>query len=316
MLKTLEDTLKLLIKISDIGDYGQQLIIIENGIDFMKNILSCPEEPYSKHIEISSLTWQLVLSLASRNRETQRRIWDECNELFLHYLHQHNFRYKDFCRLVVHEIYAFDQQGRLEGTGLLKCLLNSFHREKRAEPMKEQPLTLFLRHFITSERNILTMYPQLTIIEKIAILQFTVDYMLGDDDECFPVSVGLLLPIFYDFISKSEQIFNSYIGTSSADDLHIQELFALFEVVTVATPNQRYRLNTFDFQLVLNVGRLLSYVLTNEEVAVQTFSAIKRNPHQPLKLQQLILTTISNLVKGNEDHKEKVKETPVNFRMH
>lgn len=300
-LKALQGTFENLIKLSKLG-IDNQWIIASEGLDFLKNILSNPE-PYPKHIEITSRTWDLIFNLLSENSDNQSKIWNECNELLLHYLQQ-DFHNKDTCRLVVYNMYARAREGFHEGTRILKSLLKSFHREKQSGPLKEQGLTMFLEHFITEEKHISAMYLQLTSCEIISLLQFTVDHLGRKEVNGLKdsVSVDLMCRVRDDFHSKSEHTFNASI----TDDVHLQQLFSLFEVIATCSHEPSYELNRFDYDLVRNVGHLLTYVQSNKEKAERIFSSVQRNSsHQPLKI--IILTTISNLVKDNRDHKERVR---------
>lgn len=297
----LEDRLTTLDTISKLG-FDRKWMIVATGLDFIKDILSSPALS-SKHDEITTCAWDLMFNLISENSENQRKIWKECNELFLNCLQQ-DFCKKDTCRLVIYNIYARSDEGLDEGMTILTTLLNSFQHEKQSEPLEEQGLTMFLEHFITEESNISAMYLQLSNIEKMTLLQFTIDHLRREEGNGVKdsISMALLHRICDDFTSKSEHTFHASI----TDDIHLRELFALFEVIAAVSHEETYEFNRYNFELVLNVGRLLSYTIANEEKAERTFSAVKRNCDRPLRL--VILTTISNLIKGNNGHKERVSE--------
>lgn len=299
-VKALQQTIETLIEISKLG-MDRQWIIADKGLDFLKNILSCPS-PNPDHNEITLLTWQLMFNLILENNENRSKIWHECNELFFNYLQQSLYD-NDTCRLIVYNIYALGGVGQQQGTSILKILLNSFHREKRAVPLKDQGLTCFLEHFITDEKNITTMYPTLTTTEKMSLIQFTIDYVTKtsiDDFRDSPVSLDLLFSICNDFNSKCETIFHSQI----VDDSQLKESLALFEIIAHVSNDTSYEMNKFNFALLLNVGQLINYAIFNEDMMEATFSNIKRNSKQQLNV--MLLTTASNLVRDNNEHKERV----------
>lgn len=246
-----------------------------------------------------------MFNLILENSQNESRVWDECGALLLNYLGQ-DFECKDLCRLIIYCIYTHGGKGKHEGTRIriLKTLLNSFRQEKQAVLLKEQGLTMFLDYFIVAERNISTMYYQLSGIEVVELLHYTIDYIGRKqvvDYRLTPLSMDVLFCICNDFNSKSEHTFHS----SFTDTEHLRQVFSLLDAIAVISNDNAYKLNKFNFDLVQNVGRMLNYVLFHEEEAEEMFSAISRNSTLPLKL--LMLTTISNLVKGNNDHKEKVK---------
>ncbi|KAJ6638593.1 hypothetical protein Bhyg_11330 [Pseudolycoriella hygida] len=297
-LESLQKTLKVLIEVSKLGK-DRQWIIAQEAFGFLKSIIAFPKP---NHRDITSRAWQLIFNLVAGNTENQKKIWKECHGLLLKYLRK-DFPYKDTCRLIVYNIHSIGRQGRNEATTMLNILLHSFYNErvKAKAPLKEQGLTTFLEHFIIYEKNFSIMYLNITGCEKLALLQFTIDYLerkYADGQKGIPISVEHLFSMCNDFISKCQQ----NLGCPSSEDL--QSIFLLFKVIAIVSNEKYYSLDQFDFELLRNVVQLLTFIRYNADVAVEAFSTINM-------LKHALLMTISNLVKTNNSHKEMAKDSGI-----
>jgi len=279
------------------GATEREWIIKANVIDFIKSILTWPSTE-EKHNQVMSSAWDLLFELIL-DGSNEALIWENFQEILMKHLNQRG------CRIVMYCIYARAHLAQTQGMTIFKILIREFFKVKENRPVEEQALTTFLQHFMTNEANISTMYPQLIMVEKRNFLHFIVDCITKPSidftiDHC--VSSALLRCICNDFIAETEIISPS----SFPDYLQAWLLFPLFEAISYASADARHELEKFDFRLLLNVVNLFKYVRTHDDIAERYFRMHRRNAILPMK--ELLLTTIINLVSGNADHKEKVRQ--------
>ena len=304
-LQGLKKTLGTLSRMAK-GD-DRQWIIEANVLDFIKNILAWPS-PDEKHYEIMSSAWQLLFDLVY-NSTNHTIIWIVFHETLMEYLEQYHCNI-DTCLHIVYSIYGIARVAEAEGIRILKILLSHFQIKKQMGPLTEQGLTIFLEHFMTDEKDIISLYQQLNDDEKICFMHFIVDCIskppVNGIRDC-RISRELLHGICNDFNSKNED--NSASSSFTSQHSTLMQALGLFEVIAYASTDERHQLNDHNFRLLLNVVHFFDYVRSNDETVEQSFKTSRRNSKRPLK--EIILSTIINLVRGNTGHKDKVRASDV-----
>lgn len=271
-------------------------------------------------IPFRRMCWQLLANACVQNSNTQAAVWSCMGENLLAGIE----RPTPFQNIQIMIIYNIFQSGLIVAYDhqILKQLLTvlNYTIKEQQSNDKYEFLHIFLEYFLTKYSRIVYAYAPLDDEKRVLFLNYMADY-IRLDSQSGPISPTLLAHLSKEFKKKSDCVLKAV--DTYVDMIHPKEVFALIEVISLASGSQMYeRTYSADSSLFLNIGALLK-VLTSigkntknifspkqklEDVAPNSSACSDFEKEVSFSLRTMLVRALANLLYRNPKNQEYVRE--------
>lgn len=200
------------------------------------------------------MCWQFVANLCVQNVPIQRQMWQKCIEPLVSKLNcVCNTGNSRECTMILYNLFINEILNTNDTKKIIELLLECISdRSGQHELQLNDFYQLFMEHFITKYRSVVSIYDRISPLDKrINIIYYIADHMKTMNH--LPISTPLLQFMCKELKKKSDCVLRS-----NSDQIHPREVIALLEIIAQASSDERYSyILSNDSSLFLNVGCLL-----------------------------------------------------------
>ncbi|XP_073812389.1 ataxin-10 [Musca autumnalis] len=237
------------------------------------------------HKQVKTVTWQLMANVIVNNEETQALIWHYHGSAILHRCCDQQKLLDlnvDISLMIVYNVVKCKGEALIPYPHVLKAVVNVWRKilEQKC-PLQFEFLHFIFEEFLVKDgRSCVRSYAQLETEEKLAFLDYLLNY-LSHDSPNGQVHTFLLQHISKEFKLKSDCILR-LSSLKEVDRMKPREAYALLQCIASVSGSETYsQLYATDHSLFLNVSSLLRCL-------VQVGKEMEKNIFTPMnKLEEV-----------------------------
>ncbi|XP_061399746.1 ataxin-10, partial [Musca vetustissima] len=274
------------------------------------------------HKQVRTITWQLMANVIVNNEETQSLVWHYHGAAILQMccnLQKLLDRNVDISLMIVYNVMKCKGETVLPYPHVLKAVANVWRKilEQKC-PLQFEFLHFIFEEFLVKDgRSCVRSYAQLETEEKLALLDYLLNY-LSNDSPNGQVHTFLLQHISKEFKMKSDCILR-LSSLKEVDRMKPREAYALLQCIASASGSEGYsQIYATDHALFLNVSSLLRCLVQVgkemekniftpmnklEEVALSSGISADFQTEISYELKTLLVRSVANLLYKNSTNK-------------